>query len=395
MASYCPHCMRPAQGERCPHCGKSLHWTNGAHLLPVGTVLDAGTQRYQLGAVRGQGGFGITYIALQLPSLRRVAIKEYYPTRCARRYEDHLTVRPSPNGESLFQGGRNSFLLEAQMLAKVGQLPGIVEVLDFFEANHTAYLVMEFLDGVPLHKIVGERGSIPAQELLPMLPPLLDSLSQLHAQGILHRDISPDNLMWMPDNSLKLLDFGCARSMEDGRSMTVMLKHGFAPVEQYQTRGQGPWTDVYALCATLYYCLTGTIPPMAVDRLEEDTLQPPNALGAGLTPEQEEVLLWGLTVQPKTRAVNMEVFAQRLFPAPPVPPPEPEPEPTPLSPQPVRPPLGPILIKILVAVLVVLAALLLLLVSVSALGAPAAHSLSVGEPAMGYGVSFSTLSLWR
>lgn len=392
MASYCPHCMRPAQGERCPHCGKSLHWTNGAHLLPVGTVIDTGQQRYQFGAVRGQGGFGITYIGLQFPSLTRVAIKEYFPTRCAQRAGDHRTVCPSLNGEALFQGGRNSFLMEAQMLAKVGRLPGIVEVLDFFEANHTAYLVMEFLDGVPLHKVVADRGSIPAQELLPMLPPLLDSLGQLHQQGILHRDISPDNLMWMPDNSLKLLDFGCARSMEDGRSMTVMLKHGFAPVEQYQTRGQGPWTDVYALCATLYYCLTGVIPPMAVDRLEEDTLQPPNALGAGLTPEQEEVLLWGLTVQPKTRAVNMEVFAQRFFPSAPESEPESESDPLPPTPQPIRARLGPILVKVLLAVLVVLAALLLLLVSSHALETPIALTHTLGRV---HAPWFDSFSVWR
>lgn len=162
--------------------------------------------------------------------------------------------------------------------------------------------------------MVNDRGRIAAPELMPRLYPLLRDMGRLHAAGVIHRDISPDNVMWMKDGTLKLLDFGCARSMEDGKSMTVALKQGFAPVEQYRTHGQGPWTDVYALSATVYYCLTGKVPPAAPDRLMEDTMAPPNALGAGLTAEEESALLWGMMIDPKLRPANMELFAQRMFP---------------------------------------------------------------------------------
>ena len=144
----------------------------------------------------------------------------------------------------------NSFLDEARLLAKQTELKSVVQVEDFFSTNGTAYLVMEYLDGVTLSDKMKAEGRLPAQRLLSMLRPLMEDIGKLHASGIIHRDISPDNIMWMPDNTLKLLDFGCARSMEDGKSMSVLLKHGFAPVEQYQTRGQGPWTDIYSLCAT-------------------------------------------------------------------------------------------------------------------------------------------------
>lgn len=328
----CPYCMRPAGGDRCPHCGRAVNVPNAPHLLPVGFTINGGSgQSYQIGAVMGQGGFGITYIGLDCTLNRRVAVKECFPARCAQR-ADGCRVAPRPGTEALFQGAIKSFLEEARMLAALEDIPSLVKVRSYFEFGGTAYLVMEFLDGKPLHQLVRKNGAIPAEELMPKLPVLLRDLSLMHQAGVIHRDISPDNLMWMPDGSLKLLDFGCARSMEDGKSMEVTLKPGFAPVEQYQTHGQGPYTDIYALSATLYYCLTGTIPPPSVDRLEEDTLQPPTTLGARLTPEQEEALLWGMTVQPKSRPINMDVFAMRLLAVPkagPKPVPEPGPAPSP------------------------------------------------------------------
>ena len=216
--------------------------------------------------------------------------------------------------ESAYAGGMSSFLKEAQMLSALEPAPSIVRVFDFFEANNTAYLVMEFIDGEPLYKKVRREGKISAKELLPKLPALIRDLAQIHKEGVIHRDISPDNLIWMEDGTLKLLDFGCARFMEDGKSMTVLLKHGFAPIEQYQTKGQGPWTDVYALSATIYYCLTGVIPPSAVERLDNDEIKTMTSQGVSVTSKDEEAILWGMTVQPKFRPANMEAFAERLFP---------------------------------------------------------------------------------
>ena len=311
---YCPHCMKPAEGPVCGNCGGQVDWKAGAGQLSVGSLLRGSSgHTYQIGAARGQGGFGITYAAMDLDSGERVAVKEYFPTRCAQRTQLNQ-VTPMTGQMETYQGGMKSFLEEAMMLSAVGAVPSVVTVKDYFEANGTAYLVMEYVDGVPLHQVVAKRGKLPADELMPKFRGLLRDLDILHRAGVIHRDISPDNLIWQPDGTLKLLDFGSARSLQDGKSMTVLLKAGFSPVEQYQTRGQGPWTDVYALAGTLYYCLTGVIPPSAVDRLDQDNLKPPTLLGAELTAEQEEALLWGLTVQPKSRPVSMDVFSQRLFP---------------------------------------------------------------------------------
>ena len=288
---------------------------NPAHLLPVGAVLTGGGlgHSYRIGLYLGQGGFGVTYSAMDTQTHRQVAIKEYFPTRCAHR-DPEGAVEPLSGQEAVYEGGRYSFVQEARMLAALDGMPSVVQGLDYLEINNTAYLVMEYLDGTPLYRLVKEKGRITAPELLPRLYPLIRDMGRLHAAGVIHRDVSPDNVMWMKDGTLKLLDFGCARAMEDGKSMTVALKQGFAPVEQYRTHGQGPWTDVYALCATVYYCLTGKIPPAAPDRLMEDAMAAPNTLGAGLTAEEQDALLWGLTVDPKQRPASMELLAQRLFP---------------------------------------------------------------------------------
>ena len=312
---YCPHCMHPVQGNKCTLCGGDVTWQGAPPQLPVGTMLSSEStgHTYQVGAARGQGGFGITYIGLDIQNRKRVAIKEYFPVRCSKR-TDGITASPQEGLESAYAGGMSSFLKEAQMLSALEPAPSIVRVFDFFEANNTAYLVMEFIDGEPLYKKVRREGKISAKELLPKLPALIRDLAQIHKEGVIHRDISPDNLIWMEDGTLKLLDFGCARFMEDGKSMTVLLKHGFAPIEQYQTKGQGPWTDVYALSATIYYCLTGVIPPSAVERLDNDEIKTMTSQGVSVTSKDEEAILWGMTVQPKFRPANMEAFAERLFP---------------------------------------------------------------------------------
>ena len=326
----CPHCMSPTTEPICPNCGGDVSWTGQKGVdLPVGTVLSGGNglRTYQIGAARGKGGFGITYVALEVNSNRRMAVKEYYPTRCAFRGGNGVDVRIMTGQESIFRSGMNSFLTEGKMLLAQDDLPSVVHVIDYFQANGTAYLAMEYLDGVPLHAQMARMGGrIPVSEMMPRLAPLLRDLGQLHRRGVIHRDISPDNIMWMPDGVLKLLDFGSARSMENGKSMTVLMKQGFSPVEQHRTTGQGPYTDIYALSATICYCVTGVIPPDSMERLAGDTLQSPIALGAELTPTQEAALLWALSIRPEARPQNMEEFAGLLFKEEPEPRPGPEPE---------------------------------------------------------------------
>lgn len=321
----CPHCMcptnepAPGQDTHCPSCGGDLYSQNAPQLLPVGTVLDCGAHSYHLGAVLGQGGFGVTYIGYDATVGRKVAVKEYFPTRCAQRGEDGRTVEPLPGMEETYAGGRYSFVKEARVLSELEGMPSVVQALAYVETNNTAYLIMEYLDGTPLYRMVDPKTGkrIPAEKLLLPLKKLLSDISRLHDKKVIHRDIAPDNIMWMPDGSLKLLDFGSARSMEDGKSMTVMLKHGFAPVEQYQSHGQGTYTDVYAMAATIYYCLTAVAPPQSTERMlggDSAQLKRPTALGVGLAPEEEDALLWGLEVLPQNRPQTMGEFAQRLFP---------------------------------------------------------------------------------
>lgn len=318
---FCPHCMKdiPEGSLRCPRCGQDARTRAADHQLPVGTVLVSPARNsYLLGVAKGEGGFGITYIGKELNSGRLVAVKEYYPVRCQPQRDPRRNLIPLEGTEAIYQRGKSSFLSEASMVRAVSGLPSIVQVLDFFEANHTAYMVMNYLDGVTLHRTLKAGQTFEPVPLLQKALPLMRDLGRLHRAGVLHRDIAPDNLMLMPDGSLVLLDFGCARSMEDGRSMTVVLKPGFAPIEQYQTRGQGPYTDIYALCATLYYCITGRVPPAAPDRLfmamtdGADKLVPPGALGVQMDAELERLLLWGTELQPTARPGSMEELADRF-----------------------------------------------------------------------------------
>ena len=315
MSVYCYNCMLPIEGDAasCPHCGKPPRMGAPPHQLKPGTLL---RDRYLIGRALGQGGFGITYIGLDTTLDLRVAIKEFYPNGYA--YRDHdLThaVTVTDSGTALFRDGKQKFLREARILARFNEEPGIVSVHDFFEENNTAYIVMEYLDGITLKRFVNAGGNIPFDILLPMMKPLIRALGKVHEQGIIHRDISPDNIVVLPGNFLKLLDFGAAREIGGDKSLSVMLKPGYAPEEQYRSRGrQGPWTDVYALCATMYYCLTGKRPEESVERAmnPDSGLITPSELGAKITPEQENVILHGMAVRNSERYQSMQELEEAL-----------------------------------------------------------------------------------
>ena len=302
--SFCPYCMsRVIPGESCPQCGLTAgNYVPSPHHLPPGTVL---LGRYLVGRALGEGGFGITYIGYDLRLELKVAIKEYYPVdRATRNSAVSLSVTSfvGPSSQS-FQRGKEKYLVEARAMAKMDKQQAIVSVRDFFEENNTAYIVMEFLEGRTLKEVVAQSGPIPADTMLALLEPVLRVMEAMHQAGVIHRDISPDNLMELEDGTVKLMDFGCARDFQSGLTETITLKHGFAPREQYSGRDQGPWTDVYALCATVYYCLTGKVPPRATLRGEEeqDPMIPPRQLGADLIEEQERALLRGLSPKVENR----------------------------------------------------------------------------------------------
>lgn len=309
------------------------------HQLPPGTVLNG---KYVIGKTLGQGGFGITYLGWDLVLDTRVAIKEYYPSGAVTR---NCTLSRSVQEfqgpkQAFFDKGKEKFVKEARILAKFSGSPQIVQVRNFFQENNTAYIVMEFLAGITLKDYTGQcGGKITARELLPLLKPIITALGEVHKAGLIHRDISPDNLMLMPNNTLKLLDFGAADPAvnEDERSRTVLLKYGYTPPEQYLRHGNlGPWTDVYALCATVCYCLTGTVPPDALERQAEDRFVLPMEAERQLTANQKATLKKGLAVNQKDRLQSMQELYDGFYkeespaPGPPAPdPPNPGPKPSP------------------------------------------------------------------
>ena len=311
---FCPGCMAktaPVDGKY-PVCGCNVNMENAPHQLPVNTILYG---RYIVGRVLGAGGFGITYIGYDLKLDGRVAIKEYYPSGAANRSVS-LTVYPTAEGNgNPFETGKERFLKEARVLSGFIEDSSIVTLRDYFEENGTAYIVMEYLDGEDLSHYAVRHGKFTFDEALDLLEPAMLALDKVHKKGLIHRDISPSNLMVLSDGRIKVLDFGAARlqSVNGELSLSVMLKPGYAPIEQYSTHGeQGPWTDVYAMSATFYRLITGKAPTSATDRTCGSAVELPSALGVKITPAQEGALMHGLALQSADRTQTMAGLAESL-----------------------------------------------------------------------------------
>ena len=311
---FCPGCMAktaPVDGK-CPVCGCNVNMENAPHQLPVNTILYG---RYIVGRVLGAGGFGITYIGYDLKLDGRVAIKEYYPSGAANRSVS-LTVYPTAEGNgNPFETGKERFLKEARVLSGFIEDSSIVTLRDYFEENGTAYIVMEYLDGEDLSHYAVRHGKFTFDEALDLLEPAMLALDKVHKKGLIHRDISPSNLMVLSDGRIKVLDFGAARlqSVNGELSLSVMLKPGYAPIEQYSTHGeQGPWTYVYAMSATFYRLITGKAPTSATDRTCGSAVELPSALGVKITPAQEGALMHGLALQSADRTQTMAGLAESL-----------------------------------------------------------------------------------
>ena len=274
--------------------------------------------RYTIEGVLGQGGFGITYLGMDELHKKKVAIKEFFPQGIVTRnieYEDTVTVTLVGEKEN-YDKGKERFLKEAQTMAMFSKDKGIVKALDFFEINNTAYIVMEYLEGVTLKQYLRENERIDAEDLVELLVPLIEALDEIHSQGLIHRDISPDNIMVLPDGRIKLMDFGAARDYTEfgEKSLSIVLKPGYAPPEQYQTHGvQGPWTDIYALCATMYKCITGENPPDAIDRVIDDHLKKISEFGIVIPPQEEAAIIKGMSVSAKDRYQDIKDLCEDLY----------------------------------------------------------------------------------
>lgn len=278
--------------------------------------------RYRLIRSIGRGGFGITYMSEDEVMKQYVVIKEYFPATIALRNEKGEVVLPeSEIDRKKYQEGMDRFLGEAKILAALFDVPGIVKVLGYFRENLTAYIVMEYVRGVSLREYLEKTESeLSFEKSCEMLRPVMLALDKVHGKGLLHRDINPDNLMVEEDGKVKILDFGSAREyfleQDRDKTMTILVKNGYAPPEQYRGKsGQGPWTDIYSLCATMYEMMTGVIPPHAAEREIEDELYPLSAYGVRISPEQEECFLKkGMAPDKKDRYRSIRAMMEDFFP---------------------------------------------------------------------------------
>lgn len=299
----------------CCQCGHREGQRREGIYLPVSAKLHNG--EYVIGKVLGKpGGFGITYLAWDTRLDFKVAVKEYLPFQIAARSTDGLSVSiHTPDHQPDFEFGLEKFLDEAQMLAQFRH-PNIVRVINFFKENGTAYMVMDYLEGESLAEYLARVGKLTGSDAIAIFLPILDGLSHIHDKHILHRDIKPDNIYLTAEGQAILLDFGSARQylQERSQNLTAVVTSGFAPWEQYHRKGkQGPWTDVYACAATLYFMITAVAPPDGAQRIAEDDLEAIEALTSGIDGNIAGAIMQGLSINPELRPQTTRAFQSLLL----------------------------------------------------------------------------------
>ena len=312
----CYNCFQEKETQEgpCPYCGFDL--AENEKKFPValraGTVLNG---RYIVGRVLGQGGFGITYLAWDTKLEARVAVKEFMPNEIATRVGTTVSVAVESRTQD-FTYGAERFQEEARTLAKFMGQPNIAGVTDYFDENDTSYFVMDYIEGISFKTYIANHGGkVSVEEALNVMIPVLRALTAVHAEGFIHRDVTPDNIYITKDGQVKLLDFGSARySIGDkSKSLDVVLKVGYAPKEQYIRRSrQGPYTDVYSCAACLYAAITGFLPPESLERLDEDTLVPISQCGIDIPEYLDKAILKGLAVQPEDRFQSAAEFLDAI-----------------------------------------------------------------------------------
>ena len=313
----CYNCFqeRDSLSGPCPYCGFDLAENEKKYpvALRAGTVLN---DRYIVGRVLGQGGFGITYLAWDTQLEAKVAIKEFMPGELATRVEGTTVSVLSADRSEDFTYGAERFQEEARTLAKFIGNPNIAAVTSYFDENDTSYFVMDYIEGISFKTYIANHGGkVSVEDALNVMIPVLRALTAVHQEGFIHRDVTPDNIYITKDGMVKLLDFGSARySIGDkSKSLDVILKVGYAPKEQYIRRSrQGPYTDVYSCAACFYAALTGFLPPEALERLDHDELVPVSQCGVDIPEYLDKAILKGLAVQPEDRFQSAEEFLEAI-----------------------------------------------------------------------------------
>ncbi len=311
------NCMEEYDEEYgvCPNCG-FIRGTEADEIyyMKPETMLFG---RYIVGTVVGFGGFGITYKAWDTQMEKTVAIKEFFPSSLVSRSDDGVTVNLySEKNREEFDKGLLRFLEEGKSTARFGTHPNIVNVFDLFEENNTGYIIMEFLDGVSLKEYIAMNdGRLDTDTIINILLSVIEALKAIHKEKVLHRDISPDNIFICIPDKVKLIDFGAARiTNDDEKTMSIVLKPGYAPPEQYRNKSkQGPWTDIYALAATMYYALTGEVPMESVDRVVKDELLEPKELVPDIPEFVNDSLMVAMALDYELRFKNVVEFEEAIL----------------------------------------------------------------------------------
>ena len=310
----CLNCMKEydEQFSICPHCG----YVEGTepkeiYFLKPGTIL---FDQYVIGTTVGVGGFGIVYKAWDTSLQRMIAIKEFFPMGYVNRIPGHKEVMIFGNKKQEYKKELHRFLEEAQYLAKFSHHPNIINVYSFFEENNTAYIAMEYLDGISYKEYIkSQGGKIEIDSSVSIIVATLEALKEIHKHHIIHRDVAPDNIFICWDGRIKLMDFGAARFSKNEKDLDVVLKPGFAPPEQYQANSQqGDYTDIYAVGAVMYRSLTGQMPIEASDRLEQDDLIPPNVVNPDIPEKLNNIILRAMAIQPDLRFRTDDEFIEVL-----------------------------------------------------------------------------------
>ncbi len=313
----CMGCMEILEDTSvpCPKCKFLLSdYTQPANSMPPYEILNG---KYLVGRVIGIGGFGITYVGWDFYKSKKVCIKEYFPKGVAERDSElsmsteystySMNVFTMHNQKAKYMNGLKGYIKEAENLSKFYMMPGIVSVRDFFYGNKTAYIIMEYIDGINLRQFAKACGGvIESYILFNMLKEVISALCAVHEAGIVHRDISPDNIMVDKEYHAKVIDFGAAKQCGNMQEKSIFLKHGYAPIEQYDRNGnQGPWTDVYSLCSTIYYLLTGVKLQKSYERVADDRTMPLSHFNIAIEKHRENAIMKGISVQIEDRYSSM------------------------------------------------------------------------------------------
>ena len=317
ISHLCYNCFReiPEGGSPCPYCGFDLEENVKKYpvALRAGTLLN---NRYIVGRVLGQGGFGITYLAWDTKLEAKMAIKEFMPGELATRVDGTTVSVMAESKTEAFTYGAERFQEEARTLAKFIGNPNIAGVSDCFDENDTSYFVMDYIEGISFKTYIANHGGkVGVEDALNVMIPVLRALTAVHQEGFIHRDVTPDNIYITKDGVVKLLDFGSARySIGDkSKSLDVILKVGYAPKEQYIRRSrQGPFTDVYSCAACFYAAITGYLPPESLERMDQDTLVPISQQGIEIPEYLDKAILKGLAVQPEDRFQSAAEFLEAI-----------------------------------------------------------------------------------